>query len=42
MEDAMKLYEDLKLEIILMKYFDVITASGDIDGDNEFEDPFAQ
>ena len=42
MEEAMKLYEDLKLEIILMKYFDVITASGDISGDNEFEDPFAQ
>ena len=42
MEEAMKLYEDLKLEIILMECFDVITASGDIDGDNEFEDPFAQ
>lgn len=38
----MKLYEDLKLEIILMECFDVITVSGDIDGDNEFEDPFAQ
>ena len=38
----MKLYEDLKLEIILMECSDVITASGDIDGDNEFEDPFAQ
>ena len=42
MEEAMKLYEDLKLEIILMECLDVITASGDIDGDNEFEDPFAQ
>ena len=37
----MKIYEELKLVIILFKCDDVITASGDISGDNEFEDPFA-
>ena len=38
----MKLYEELKLGIVLLAYSDVITASGDISGDNEFEDPFVQ
>lgn len=36
----MKIYEELKLDILLFNT-DVITASGDISGDNEFEDPFA-
>ena len=42
MEETMKIYEELKLDIWLYECFDVITASGDISGDNEFEDPFAQ
>ena len=42
MEEPMKNYEDLKLELLLYECADVITASGDISGDNEFEDPFAQ
>ena len=37
----MKIYEELKLDILLFQDNDVITASGDISGDNEFEDPFA-
>ena len=37
----MKIYEELKLDILLFQCNDVITASGDISGDNEFEDPFA-
>ena len=37
----MKIYEELKLDILLFQCHDVITASGDISGDNEFEDPFA-
>ena len=43
MEENMKIYEKLKLEILLFNCTDVITTSpGNVNGDNEFEDPFVR
>ena len=37
----MKIYEKPLLEILSLKVSDIITTSpGNVDGDNEFEDPF--
>ena len=37
----MKIYDAPSLEILLIKVSDIVTTSpGNVEGDNEFEDPF--
>ena len=37
----MKIYDAPSLEILLIKVSDIVTtSSGNVEGDNEFEDPF--
>ena len=37
----MKIYDAPSLEILLFKVSDIVTTSpGNVEGDNEFEDPF--
>ena len=38
----MKFYEEPLLEVLIINFSDIITTSpGNVEGDNEFEDPFA-
>ena len=37
----MKIYDTPSLEILLIEVSDIVTSSlGNVDGDNEFQDPF--